>query len=71
MGVETIYMPLVDEGTDVWRSVLAERLEAGLYRIVGPVPETEKWQFAPGSTVRVEMRRLSEGEMLVATAADQ
>ncbi len=71
VGVETIYMPLVGEGVDVWRPVLAERLEMGRYRVLGPVPESEQWLFAPGSIVHVEMKRLSEGEALVAVEAAQ
>ncbi len=71
MSVETVYMPLVGDGVDVWRPVLAERLETGRYRVLGPMPETELWQFPPASIVQVEMRLLSEGEALVAVAAPQ
>lgn len=64
--MRTIYMSLIDEGTDVWRPVLAEELENGIYRICGPQPEDESWQFAPGSLVKGEMRKLSGGTRMVA-----
>jgi hypothetical protein len=41
--------------------VEAEELESGCYRILGPVPEDEVWEFPPGSIVRVEMKTLMEG----------
>jgi hypothetical protein len=55
MGTRTIYVYLPDERVDVWRPVEAEELESGRYRILGPVPEDETWEFPPGSIVRVEM----------------
>lgn len=64
----TIYMPLLDEGVDVWRPVLADPLDARRYRILGPVLEEEIWAFAPGTTVLGAMRALSEGSVLVAEA---
>jgi hypothetical protein len=66
--LETIYVALLDEDVDVWRPVEARR-EGGFYRIVGPVPETEKWAFDSGSLVRCEQRELSEGPVLVAVEA--
>ena len=69
MEIETIYMPLIDEGTDVWRPVLAERLGESRYRVLGPAPELEQWLFSPASIVRVELRPLSEGDVQVAIAA--
>lgn len=39
----TIYMPLLDEGTDVWAPVEAEDLKSGRYRIVGATPEDQQW----------------------------
>jgi hypothetical protein len=55
MGTRTIYVYLPDERVDVWRPVGAEELESGRYRILGPVPEGETWEFPPGNIVRVEM----------------
>jgi hypothetical protein len=60
-GTRTVYVYLPDEAVDVWRPVEAEELESGRYRILGPVPEDETWEFPPGSIVRVEMKRLMHG----------
>jgi hypothetical protein len=61
MGTRTIYVYLPDEAVDTWRPVEAEELESGRYRILGPVPEDEIWEFPPGSIVGVEMKRLVHG----------
>lgn len=65
----TIYMPLLNEGTDVWRPVEATHLRATTYRVEGEVPEGEEWMFAPGLLVRCEPKTLSSGEVLVAIEA--
>ncbi len=59
--VVTIYMPLLDEGTNVWRPVTAECLGQGTYRIIGPQPHDEKWAFAPGTVVAGKPRRFANG----------
>jgi hypothetical protein len=61
MGTRTIYVYLPKERVDVWRPVEAEELESGCYRILGPVPKDEAWEFPLGSIVRVEMKTLMEG----------
>jgi hypothetical protein len=68
MATETIFMPLRNEGTDVWRPVKAERLSDGLFRVIGPAPDDEEWAFAPGSTVKVQRQVLSSGEALIAVS---
>jgi hypothetical protein len=66
----TIYVRLLDEGVDVWRPASAEHIEGDAYRITpdAPVPELEKWEFAPGELVRCRQQRLSGGDSLVAYA---
>jgi len=68
MNSETIYVALLDEGTDAWRPVQALRRGEGAFLIVSKNddPETESWEFSSGSLVRCEMRQLSGGERLVA-----
>jgi hypothetical protein len=66
--VDTIYVALLDEGIDVWRPVEAQP-EGEFYRIVGSVPEDEKWAFDPGSLVRCEPREFADGSGLVAVEA--
>ena len=67
-SVVTIYVALLDEGTDVWRPVEAEP-EGPFYRIVGSVPEAETWAFDPGSLVRCEPREFADGSGLIAVEA--
>ena len=63
-------MPLLNEGTDVWRPVEATRLATGYYRIDGEVLSDEQWAFPPGTVVRCEWKTLSGGEEgLVAVCA--
>lgn len=66
----TVFVRLIDEGTDVWRPVRATRLGETTYRIADdPVPEDEAWSFQPGDIVVVE-RRHGDGrdEPLIAVA---
>jgi hypothetical protein len=67
----TIYVYLLDEGTDCWRPVSAEHIRDDVYRIVGepPDPEDEKWEYLPGAVVRCRQQRLSGGDCLVAYEA--
>jgi hypothetical protein len=58
----TVYVRLLDEGTDVWRPVLATPL-GDMYRLEGPKPDDERWQFEPGALVRCTERRF-EGELV-------
>lgn len=63
-----IYVYLLNEGTDVWRPVQAEKLSDCLFRIVSknPDPGDEKWQFSTGDIVKCEERQLSRTKCLVA-----
>jgi hypothetical protein len=61
MSVETIHVPLLDEGTKVWRPVFAERLSESTFRILGPMPEDELWAFEPGVQVVVKNHIFSDG----------
>ena len=63
-----IYVSLLNEGTDVWRPVMAEHIREDVYRIVGEPPDSEgeEWEFAPGDIVRCRKQKLSGGDCLVA-----
>ena len=50
----TIYMPLLNEGTSVWRPVSALLLGEGRFRVTGAPPDDEEWAFSPGVTVLVD-----------------
>ena len=56
-----VYMPLLNEGTDVWRPVQATPLTGETYRVEGEVPAEEEWAFPPGSVVRCILKDFSSG----------
>ena len=68
-SVAQVYIPLLDEGVDVWRPVQAERLSGNTYRILSQPYDrsVESWQFEPGDVVLCEMVESSEGRILAAT----
>ena len=51
---QTIFVPLLNEGTPVWRPAKGEPLGNGRYRLYGEVPDDEEWAFAPGAIVVVD-----------------
>ncbi|MFK8251684.1 hypothetical protein [Ancylobacter terrae] len=57
----TLLMPLLDDGTDVWRPVSDEALGDDLYRIVGRPEADERWAFPVGSLVRCRWRTFGGG----------
>lgn len=66
----TIHVRLLNESTDVWRPVKAATV-AFAFELLAPEdydPETETWEFPPGSNVRCEMRTLADGPAVVAVA---
>ena len=66
---DTIYVALLDEGTNVWRPVPARKVGEATYEVLRPAdydPEDEKWEFPPGSVVECAPRRTSGGERLTA-----
>ena len=63
--VSTIYVALLEEGTDCWRPVQAVRVDDNLFRIVEqPIPEDEIWEFRPGETVVCDWYPFAEGTHL-------
>jgi hypothetical protein len=66
----TVFVRLLNEGTDVWRPANAAHIKNMVYRLsASQTVEGETWQFAPGSLVRVERRMLSDGETLIVVAS--
>ena len=71
MSIVTIYMPLLNEGADVWAPVKAFRLNNGRYRVLGPAPKDQEWTFAPGAIVRSQRHTFGDDfQGVVAVAAD-
>ena len=68
---ETIYVFLLNEGTDTWRPTTARRVDDVTFNLL-PTPNydpgDEEWEFVPGTTVQCELRTLSCGPVLVAVA---
>ncbi|SFW11659.1 hypothetical protein SAMN05216414_101291 [Nitrosovibrio sp. Nv17] len=71
MSTATVYVRLLDEGTDVFRPTEAERTSDGFYRLFPTSdydPGDEHWEFLPGELVKCEFVKLHGGERLVAVA---
>ena len=65
----TIYIYLLDEGTDTWRPTQAIDLGNGRYKVLPTGNydlEDEVWEFLPGTIVRCEPRAFRDGEFPVA-----
>lgn len=57
----TIFVRLIDQGTDVWHAVEADGISESTYRIrENSVSETGSWEFQPGATVRIERRGFAD-----------
>jgi hypothetical protein len=67
--ITTIYMPLLNEGTAVWRPVTAERINHEAFRVLGPMPDDEEWEFAPGSVVTVAPHLFADGRSGIVAVA--
>lgn len=62
-------MRLLGLSEPVWRTVEVTALADAVYRIEGPMPQGETWQFEPGSLVRLGWRKFEDGqERLVPTS---
>ena len=71
MSTTTVYVRLLDEGTDVFRPTLADRTPNGFYKLRPTEDydsEDEKWEFLPGQLVKCDLMKLHGGERLVAVA---
>jgi hypothetical protein len=68
---ETIYVKLLDEGTDVVRPVPARRLSEGIYEVLPTAnydPKDESWEFSPGSKVAVQQTIIGNQQIYLAIA---
>ena len=67
-----IYVPLLNEGTDVSRPTEAIDLGDGLFEILPSEhydPEDESWEFPPGSVVRAKQIEHETGPYLLAVSS--
>ncbi len=70
----TIYVRLLDEGTECARPTEGEKIADGIFHLIptaGYDPEDEHWEFPPGTLVRAEKRESAEGAYLLAVALAQ
>ena len=58
-----IYLPLLNEGTDVWRPVEAEHIGEDRYRILQQQPEGEDWPIPSDAIVRCEHHKFANGDV--------
>lgn len=65
----TIYVPLLNEGVEVWRPVEARRLSADTYLILDQEydRDLETWAFEPGIVVKAQARKQNGREIVIAT----
>jgi hypothetical protein len=71
--MEEIYVKLLNEGTEVYRPVLAKRISESVYLIPDTAAydaDDETWEYPPGSHVQVTRRLLSGELKLVAISLD-
>jgi hypothetical protein len=63
-----VYVKLLNEGTEVYRPVVANKIQDNIYQLIEQNydSEDEHWEFLPGSIVIVEERSLSGSNVLVA-----
>ena len=69
---ETIYIALLDEGVNARRPAKAYRRSDGAFIVLRPKdydPESETWEFPPGSAVICEKVKTATGEVLAAVRA--
>lgn len=67
-GVE-IYVPLLNEGTDVCRPTTGLPLGEMRYRVLptpGYTADAEEWEFPPGSVVECKAEKRGNRDVLVA-----
>ena len=69
---DQIYIPLLDEGTSVWRPAPAWKIDRDTYIVLRPDdydPDNEHWQFPPGCVVVCEQRQTAQGTIVAAVRA--
>ncbi len=49
-----IYMRLIGLHHEQWRVAEAVPMGEDLYKVIGPIPDGEQWEFQPGQIVSVE-----------------
>lgn len=69
MNKSVIYIPLIDEGTEVWRPTMGEEITDMTFLVLPTPtydPENEHWAYPPGTLVRCAYKIMSGINVLVA-----
>jgi hypothetical protein len=69
LRIETIYVKLLNEGTDVWRPVEAKKIDSDIYEISSNNKynnDLEEWQFPPNSKVICVSERKNDKDIKIA-----
>ncbi len=67
---QIVYVRLLGEGTDVWRPAQASYMGGDRYQLIPQaVPDSEEWEFSPGTIVHCETRTLSGSQCTAAVQA--
>ena len=64
-----IFISLLDEGIDVWRPTQAKLVGPQEFLVLPTPnynPETEHWEFPPGSVVECVLEHRDDGDIMVA-----
>lgn len=67
----TVFVRLLDEGTEVFRPIRATHLFADTYRLhagESDIDVEERWEFGPGSSVTCVRKQLEGETVLIAVA---
>ncbi|MBN1458865.1 MAG: hypothetical protein JXA57_04965 [Armatimonadetes bacterium] len=69
----TVYVALLEEGTQVWRPVSALSLGGNRFGLLGPVPDDEIREYQPGDIVLAERRIFADakGELVAVAHANR
>jgi hypothetical protein len=70
-NTDTIYIPLLDEGTTVFRPTQGQRVGDDQYLVLATPnydEADEHWQFPPGSKVRCTLEKRDGKNVLIARA---
>lgn len=71
--MQTIYVRLLDEGTEVFRPTEAKPLSDGCFKLLSTEdydPDDENWEFPPGSVVRAVEQKLDGEKVWIAARVD-
>lgn len=71
LNINTVFVRLLDEGTDVMHPVPAHKVSDGVYELLKTSDydsEYETWEFLPGKLVRCERRGAEDALVAVAEA---